>query len=254
MKYTLLLAAAMGLGLTACKASKSPDMPDMSFKIPDVKIDPKYENVIKAFSTCKKQDSEVSKDLQIVDETIKTEGVVENKQIIHVDCDKTRTDKGLGPSTQFMKLVDVDAPSSLSNEVNYVVIENANSCSLQTIDAKADNLLYSEVINIPDKDPIILPEPKSTVVGYSGKLRVQLSDSTFKLPTMYLNVNDENNFVKIKYYGKCLTYRDIKKENLGDSYNCLKAELLAEKTVNFQMLIDRPDAEGEVLKDVCLKN
>lgn len=250
MKYFILSALVIGLSVTACKGPLSQDR---EIKIPKFEIDPKYEDIIKSLSTCKKQDSEIPKDFLEVNETIKVEGTVENKQIIYVDCDKSRTNKGLGPSEEFMKLVDIEAPSSLAEQVNYVVIENANSCSLQSIDAKADNLLYSEVINSPGKDPVVLPEPKSTVVGYSGKLRVLLSDSAFKMGTIYLNVNDQNNFVKIKYYGKCSTYRDIKKEDLGDSYNCVKAELLAEKSVNIQMLIERPDAEGEVERDVCWK-
>lgn len=134
------------------------------------------------------------------------------------------------------------------------MIENANACVSQNIDAKADDLLYSETIDIPGKEPIVLPEPKRSVLGFSGKLRVQLSDSTFKLPTLYLNVNGNNNYVKIKYYGKCLKYRDLKKDSFGDSYNCETAELLAEKSINFLVLIDRPNADGEVLKDMCLKN
>lgn len=251
MKCTLLLVAVMGLGLTACNIKK---MPDTSLKVPDIVMDPELQEMMNNMFSCKKQDSEVSKDLQIVDETIKIEGIVETKKIIHVACDKTRTDKGLGPSTQFTKLVDLDVPSALADKVNYVVIENANSCSQQNIDAKADNLLHNEVINVPGKDPILLPEPKNTVVGYSGKLRIQLSDSTVKVSSMYLNVNDGNNFVKIKYYGKCLTYREIKKEHLGDSYNCLNAELLAEKSINLQMIINRPVTEGEVVRDVCFKN
>ena len=250
MKCTLLLVAVIGLGLTACNIKK---MPDNNLKVPPIVMDPGLTELMNSIISCKKQDSEVSKDLQIVDETIKIEGIVETKQIVHVACDKTRTNKGLGPSTHFTKLVDIDAPSALADQVNYVVIENANSCSQQTIDAKADNLLHNEVINVPGKDPIVLPDPKSTVVGYSGKLRIQLSDSTVKVSSMYLNVNDQNNFVKIKYYGKCLTYREDKKDHLGDSYNCAKAELLAEKSINLQMLIDRPITEGEVVIDVCFK-
>ena len=107
--------------LSACNAPKSPDV---NVKIPDIKVDPKTEELLAAFSTCNKSDSELPLAQLDPNENITVKDTIENKDIIEVNCDKKQTPKGRGPVRELSQLLTIEAPADLSEKVNYVTIEN----------------------------------------------------------------------------------------------------------------------------------
>ena len=60
---SLLIVITLGLSIAACIAPPSKVIKAQDFKAPEVKIDPKYEDTIKVLSTCKKQDTDISKEI-----------------------------------------------------------------------------------------------------------------------------------------------------------------------------------------------
>lgn len=234
---------------TACGVPKSP-----STKIPDFKLDPKISDLFDSLkNTCDKKDSELPLHQLDPKETLVVKGKVESMDIVNVDCDGKRTSDGHGPVRYFMQFLTVEAPVGLKEKVNFVQIENLRTCSEQRIDAKEDKFLEEQVIPVPDQEAIHIPGPTFTALGVSGKLKVYLSDSPVKFSPFYLNVHDKNNVINITYYGKCLKYKEVVNEKLGDADNCVEAEVLAQTQFLVSVQVDRPEVSGVHINNTCRK-
>ncbi|MFZ3229440.1 MAG: hypothetical protein WA160_04495 [Pseudobdellovibrio sp.] len=250
IKGELIVCLSLAIILSACYAPKTPDVKDIN---PYSNIDPKTVLIQSTLYTCNKSDAELSLSELDPNETVIVKDSIENKEIIEVDCENKQTAKGRGPVRELNQFITIEAPIDLSEKVNYAQIENSRTCAIQNIDAEEDTFLKEPKIEADDQPPIILHQLVSTTLEFSGKLKILLSDSTFKLSSLYLNVHDNNNVIIIKYFGKCLKYKDKVYDNLGDSYNCAEAELLGKKQFLLSALIERPEAEGSKINNICVK-
>ncbi|MDG0816482.1 hypothetical protein [Bdellovibrio svalbardensis] len=243
--FALFLSTSI---IAGCNVAKVPDV-----KVPDVKLDADTEKLLSSMYTCDKKDSEL--DLSRFDQrdALIVRDKIESKQLVFVDCKGNKTAFGMAPTRKLNQFITVEAPSELKEKVNFVQIENSRTCSVQKVDAKDDSLLEEQIIEVSGQDPIKLPGPTSTALGISGKMKILLSDDTMKFASLYLNVHDNNNTLKISYYGKCLKYRDVKNEKLGESYNCLEADLLGETQMLVSVKIERPEVAGTVERNTCTK-
>lgn len=253
--YVLVIATV----LTACGV-KSPEKVKISeYKVPDIKINSNVLNILSDLTVCNKSDSELSLEQFDSHNTITIQDEIETQEIVDVDCENIQTPKGKGPIKSLSQEIELDAPVELRENVNFAVIENVRTCSTQRVGAGDDKLLDSQDIEVqvPGQEAFKLPVPKRTLLGFSGKLKILLSDSSVKLETLYLNVLDNNNVIVVKYYGKCLKYKEgVSGETIdtsNDSRYCQEAELLAEKKFLLSALIKRPVSDKVYSRDICQK-
>lgn len=246
---TLLLSV-----LSGCSVSKTEYLKKFDTNTNmDPKFDPKLDEILSFLQVCNKSDAELGLPPLTSAEIITVKDKIENQDIVTVDCEGKQTGKSHGPIREFSQFLDLAAPEEVKTPVNYVVIENSRTCSVQYIDAGDEGLLTEQTIKGPNQEPIKIPGPTVTTLGFSGKLKILLSDSTLKIEPLFLNVHDNNNVITIKYYGKCLKYKEKLKDNLGDSINCAEGELLGKKEFLLSVLIDRPEVEGTYFSKTCTK-
>lgn len=232
--------------MIGCYPPRSPDVVRA-----DYKLDPTTEELLNSIKTCNKSDSELSLTQLDPKSAIVVNDIIENKDIVNIDCDKKETPVGRGPTERLSQIITVEAAPDLKEKVNYVIIENPRTCSIQNVGAIDDMNLEEKEIPLEGGNPLTLPRPTETTLGFSGKLKVLLSDSEIRLSSLYLNVRDNNNILSIKYYGKCLKYKEKIDEKLGDSYNCVEAELLAQKEFLLLVKVDRPYKEEPHFINTC---
>ncbi len=233
--------------LIGCGVPKSPDM-----NIPDVKIDPKTEELIAMLSTCNKTDSELPLSQFDVHSAMIIQDKIESMDIESTDCDGKVT-KSHGPVKEFGQSILVEPDSELTDSVNFIQVDNLRTCSIQKIDAVDENTLEPKDIELLDGTKLKVPGVFGSGVGFNGQSKILLSDSSLKISALYLNAKDGNNVITITYFGKCLKYKDKKDTSMKDSFNCEKAEELGKKQILMKLQIDRPEVAGILKKNTCTK-
>jgi len=115
-----------------------------------------------------------------------------------------------------------------------------------------DNRLSEQIVK-NEAGEVKIPAPTTSTAGVSGKLVIALSDVSLKLPTLFLNVRDNNNVLKISYYGECAKYKEVFEPHLDPARNCLDPKLLSEKYLQVKLEVERPDVPGIHEKVLCIK-
>lgn len=248
--FALLLSTSVIVG---CDVVKVPDLKTPEFKAPEVKLDAQTEKLLSELYVCDKKDSELGLDKMDLKEALIVKDTIESKKAVYVDCAGKRTSAGIASVRKLNQLITVEAPVELKEKVNFVKIDNARTCATQKIDAKDDAFLSEQTIEVAGQEPVKRPGPTFSTVGFSGKMKIRLSDTDAKISSIYLNVHDKNNLLKISYYGKCLKYKADANEKLGDAYNCLEADLLGEAQLLVSVQVERPEVAGTIEKSTCTK-
>jgi len=230
------------LALWGCHIPKAPDYKVTKVKAPDLSA---YDDIIQKIYTCNKSDQEMNLNLPRTDADILVQDTIENKEIIQVDCDQVKKSLGVGPVRSFDHVMQLLPPTGLTETVNYVVITNARTCTDQRLDAMK--------ANAKDDDLVMTTKFEKSALAETGAIKLVLSDFEVRLSQMFLNVRDGNNLIWVKYYGKCLKYSDIPNTKSGDAYNCLEAQLIAEKSFLLNVEINRPTVDGSQEKSICYK-
>lgn len=217
-------------------------------EVPDIVLSPEVND----FVTCDKKDSELplhaleSKDTFVIHDTI------ESQDTVQVDCDGKRNRVGIHPVRLLQKDLTLEAPEGLNEKVHFVHVENLRTCSLHKLTAQDEQLLDDLVIPVPDQDPIIIPRQAESAAAHSGKLILRLSDNIFKWG-YDINVHDQNNVLKIRYFGECLKYQEASQDKNTSVAKCLEAELLLEKQILVSVQTKRPVIEGTKIENICTK-
>lgn len=216
---------------------KSPSMPD--FKSPGI---PDFS---KLYATCDK------KDLKFSDEAKRNKIVItdtiENQEVETLDCNNKLVSKVKKPVHPLSKTLEIKAPDNLKDSVTYVMVENFRTCAVNTIDTQA----RKTEIEVDGKK-IAVPNLKN--VDSTGKVSITLTDSKLR-DGLTINVSDNDNLLKITYFGKCQKYKEPKDRNVtqGDAFNCLEATLLGTQEIWLFAHIERPDTAAPAQVKECKK-
>lgn len=232
--FILVCAFSTLSALTGCGGSKvnvpkyqAPKMPDFS--------------KLRELTTCSKKESEQTFSSEALANRVVIEDQIETKDIEYIDCDGKVTRRTHGPIGSVTKVLDLAPPQGLSEEINFVEIENQRTCVVIRADVVPDSELLDE-IELPDGKKLKIGTP-FTKVGRSGAIKLSITDTNLKLFNQ-LNVTDGANAVQVRYLGKCIEYRNDRDEKLGESRNCARADLISTLNLVIDLKISRPEVSG----------
>lgn len=228
--------------LTACGGGKT-ETPKVTpvvapeFKMPDL---PDLNDV---FKICQKTEAELDLTEQHGQTAVQIKDIIETKEIIELGCNGERKSLGRQPVRSLKGDLLMDAPEKLSEDVNYVVIQNSRaSCidfSIQSMSGEVFNSLADA--------------QGMTLVTIDGRLMLSVTDSNLKFQSLKVNVGEGLNPITIQYFGKCLKKKDQIVEKAGDFVNCAEPKLLAEKKVMLKVEIERPEKGESEERETCKK-
>ncbi len=244
---SILIAGVIWVG---CGSPEKVKVDTPAIKLPNA--DEIVNDVLSGLKTCNRPDSELNLEQFGSQDRMVIRDRIETREIIEIGCDQKRKSRGKQPVRGFDQILNVEAPSDLAAEVSFVRVENLRTCADVAVDATEDSNFEDQIIEIPGQEPMRIPSLDMTMLGRSGKLKVQISDSDLKLGHS-LNLRDHSNVIRIKYFGKCTRYKDKVDPKAGESSNCAEAELLAERQFALQLQIERPEITEPLEKNVCVK-
>ncbi len=202
------------------------------------------DEFLKNKKVCSKKESEQEFTDEAKANVHNIEQEIETKNLEYIDCDGKVTARDYGPVDNLRKLIPVAAPVGMSATLNFVEIENARTCSVSRVDAgEGEGKEYNG-------DSFL--ESIFTRAWRSGAIKLWVTDSEYKFFEQ-TNLADGANVVHIRYFGKCIEYRHDRNEKMGESFNCLKAEVLASRAMTIHLKIKRPRVDGVHRIDRCYK-
>lgn len=216
------------------------------YKAPDIKM-PEMPDFRTLMLTCDKKESEQpALSSEILQRKIIVEDQIESKDLEYIGCDGKVLKTTHGPDHDLFKVVTIEAPENLPEKVQYVSVENFATCAVHKFDAKDANVKGDQII-LPDGKTFTIPTISSTAER-SGKMAIQISDTTMKLG-FNLNVHDGGNVLKIRYFGKCAKLR-TQADKIGkasdDSYlNCEQDNEIGSKDIFLEVKVNRPEVAGK---------
>lgn len=155
---------------------------------------------------------------------------------VYVQCNGEAIRKR-GPLTLLDRSVEIEPPSlfrGVRRIVNFVEVKNHRSCDVLRIrQGKQDDSFFlfdKTVSSLSRRGHLTLGIHNSGIHGYiyRGKLGVQ----------------EGQNLLEIKYYGKCLKYKNDRGQVDDDRYGCLEAEVLTTQWIVIDLSISKPFIDG----------
>ncbi|WP_413290946.1 hypothetical protein [Bdellovibrio sp. HCB337] len=144
--------------------------------------------------------------------------------------------QGQEPIFKFTKYIDVEPPKDLRRvrrAVNFVKVKNYRGCNILMVKTGQPNLSLLENMTMVSS------------VSKRGRLTFRIhTDEQVRMHSGELGVLEGKNVVEVRYYGKCLKYKEKVNEKLDDSYNCLEAEILGSKWLTLDVRLAHPLVEG----------
>lgn len=214
--------------------------------MPVFEPDPETLNILNMF-VCNTPDAKMALADFNEASTIAVEGSETLRHVETTDCDG-KVEKSTRRVELFDQSIVVNPNKELAQKLNFLTVENVRTCS--TLKVEALNEDEFETLKTQNKTTV-KPFPKSSSASVAGDAVIMLLDSPIKadhLNIKKLNVDDGNNIVKIRYFGKCLKYAEKIDDTKKDSENCLEAELVDEKQILLQVKITRKISPLPALK------
>lgn len=204
-------------------------------KVPEYQP-PSVDEILNSLKTCAKPESEQTVSADAAAHVFTAKDKIDVMEIETV-CDGQVTKRAHGPVRAFSGMLKLKAPAGLAN-LSFIQFENTRACSRGAIDVSPE---FKSPAGVPEGTANV-PFALVSQLGASGDVHLQLSGGTLRLFTE-LNVVEGRNVVQVRYYGTCLQYREPRDPKMGESYNCLKPQLLATRDFIVQVateLIEKP--------------
>jgi hypothetical protein len=211
----------------------------------------KKEKIIEQTKTCDNPVDSANLQKELLEGVMTIEDEISIKNIEHIDCQGNTFWKGRGPERHFRKSIEIAPPSTAeTTKVNFVQIENTRTCTTQRISPADDTVFDQKEINLENGTKVPVQISK-TMANPKGSLKLMLTDSIYNDDANALNIRNGENVITIKYYGKCIKFRENIEEKFDDAYNCETAELIKTKEVYINIKINRPETNDSSKLVLC---
>jgi hypothetical protein len=165
---------------------------------------------------------------------------IEVQDMEYVDCDGKLLSKDHGPIRSFNRLVTVEAPASIAQDVTAIEIENPRTC--MKVQATTEGANASGKVKVDDMTEVDLTKARAanslTTFDKTGRLSLAVSDTPLQVIPWQLSLADGANAIQIRYYGRCLETQP------DDKTKCARAELLATKEALLTLKLTHQEIPG----------
>jgi hypothetical protein len=233
----------------------------------NTKLAPAFENSLKDTElnkTCDNQAVTLSLTKALIADMITVESEVANVDIEHLDCKNKIIWKGHGPEKSIRTMIEIPAPISTgttslttditqneNRKINYIQIENTRTCTVQRITPAEDQIFDQKEITLENGSIAPLLQPYKTMANSKGAIKLLITDLNYRTDANALNVRDNDNIIKIQYFGKCLVYKHLIDEKQTDAFNCETAELIGSKELYLNLKVKRPERQNTKQVPLC---